>query len=55
MNNFESRPENSGKSSTWGFLEDMASIGRLDMVLGDVEEPTPVPEETPSEENPDQQ
>lgn len=37
MSDAETRWEGERKSANWGFLEDMASIGRLDMVMGDAE------------------
>jgi hypothetical protein len=45
MNDIEHIPGNDDRSDNWGFLEDMASIGRLDMVLGDAEAPAPTSEE----------
>lgn len=55
MSDVESISGSDDRSANWGFLEDMASIGRLGMVLGYAEEPTPAPEEMPSEENLDQE
>jgi hypothetical protein len=45
MSDIENGSGNDDRSASWGFLEDMASIGRLGMVLGDVEGSTPAPEE----------
>lgn len=55
MNNIETPSGNDDRDANWGFLEDMASIGRLDMVLGDVDMYEPTPEATLPEETSDQE
>lgn len=55
MNDAETGREKGGRGERWGFLEDMESVGRLDLVLGDREETASEPAEDappPEEDRP---